>query len=148
VRLDALRESPSAFGSTYAREAAFTEAEWLVRLERWNGETGVGFLAMDSDAGCGIAGGLLDLQDDTCAQLVSMWTAPTHRRHGVGKLLVDAVVDWARSRKIKTLTLMVVSTNGPAIRFYEQLGFARTGRTDPYPNDPSIVEYEMLRTLS
>jgi len=147
VRLKALRESPSAFGSTYNREAAFPEEEWLARLERWDGEKGVGFLAMDGDVGCGIAGALLDLEDTTLAQLVSMWTAPTHRRHGVGKLLVDAVVDWARSRKIRTLTLMVVSTNGPAIRFYEQLGFAKTGRTEPYPNDLALVEYEMSRSI-
>ena len=148
VRLNALSESPSAFGSTYAREAAFLDSEWLTRLERWNGEKGVGFLAMDGDAGCGIAGALLEPEDDSRAQLVSMWTAPTHRRFGVGRLLVDAVVDWAKSREIKMLLLMVVSTNNPAIRFYEQLGFAKTGRTDPYPNDPSLVEYEMSRTLS
>lgn len=147
VRLNALSESPSAFGSTYAREVAFTESDWIARLERWNGEKGVGFLAMDGGVGCGIAGGLLDLEDTTHAQLVSMWTAPTHRRHGVGKLLVDAVVEWAKSRKIKTLTLMVVETNGPAIRFYEKLGFAKTGRTDPYPNDPSLVEYEMSQAI-
>jgi ribosomal protein S18 acetylase RimI-like enzyme len=147
VRLNALSESPSAFGSTYAREVAFTDAEWLARLERWNGEKGIGFLAMDGGKSCGIAGALLDLEDPTRAQLVSMWTAPTHRRHGVGQLLVDAVIDWAKSREIKTLTLMVVSTNGAAIRFYEKLGFAKTGRTDPYPNDPTIVEYEMSRTL-
>jgi len=103
---------------------------------------------MDGDAGCGIAGALLEPEDDSRAQLVSMWTAPTHRRFGVGRLLVDAVVDWAKSREIKMLLLMVVSTNNPAIRFYEQLGFAKTGRTDPYPNDPSLVEYEMSRTLS
>ncbi|HJZ64433.1 MAG TPA: GNAT family N-acetyltransferase [Candidatus Acidoferrum sp.] len=148
VRLDALNESPSAFGSTYAREAAFTHTEWLARLERWNGEQGIGFLAMDGGKGCGIAGALLDLEDPARAQLVSMWTAPAHRRRGAGQLLVGAVIDWAKSRKIKTLTLMVVSTNGPAIRFYEQLGFAKTGRTDPYPNDPTIVEYEMSRALS
>ena len=148
VRLNALRESPSAFGSTYAREAAFTEAEWLVRLERWNGEKGIGFVAMDGGVGCGIAGALLDLEDETRAQLVSMWTAPTHRRHGVGKLLVDAVVVWTKSREIRTLTLMVVCTNESAIHFYEQLGFAKTGRTDPYPNDPALVEYEMSQTLS
>jgi len=147
VRLNALSDSPSAFGSTYAREAAFSETEWLARLERWNGKKGIGFLAMDGDAGCGIAGALVDLENATLAQLVSMWTAPTHRRRGVGKLLVDAVVDWAKPLKIKTLLLMVVSTNGPAIRFYERLGFAKTGRTEPYPNDAAAVEYEMLRTL-
>jgi ribosomal protein S18 acetylase RimI-like enzyme len=148
VRLNALLDSPFAFGSTYAREAEFPESEWLARVERWSGEKGAGFLAIDGDCACGIAGSLLDPHDASRAQLVSMWTAPTHRRQGVGKILVDAVVDWAESRGIKTLLLMVVSTNGPAIHFYEQLGFAKTGRTEPYPNDPALVEYEMSLTLS
>ena len=30
---------------------------------------------------------------------------------------------------------------------YEQLGFACTGRIEPYPNDASLVELEMLRRL-
>jgi ribosomal protein S18 acetylase RimI-like enzyme len=32
VRLTALQESPYAFGSNYAREAAFTEEQWLGRI--------------------------------------------------------------------------------------------------------------------
>jgi ribosomal protein S18 acetylase RimI-like enzyme len=148
VRLQALQDSPMAFGSTYAREVGFPESEWLARLERWNGETGMGFLAVDGDAGCGIAGALLDLEDESRAQLVSMWTAPTHRHKGVGQLLVDAVLNWAEQRKVKAVPLMVVSTNDSAIRFYERLGFAMTGKTEPYPNDPAILEYEMARTIS
>jgi ribosomal protein S18 acetylase RimI-like enzyme len=42
---------------------------------------------------------------------------------------------------------MVTSVNDSAIRFYERLGFARTGRSEPYPNDPSITEYEMSRAI-
>ena len=80
VRLRALQEAPYAFGSTYAREVQFDRAEWARRVERWNGERGVGFLAMDGAIACGIAGSLLDENDPTRAQLVSMWTAPTHRR--------------------------------------------------------------------
>jgi GNAT superfamily N-acetyltransferase len=148
VRLNALQESPSAFGSTYAREAAFTDAEWLVRLERWNGEKGIGFLAMEGEEPCGIAGTLLDLEDTSRAQLVSMWTAPAFRRKGVGRLLVNAVFEWAKQREVKTLLLMVTSTNASATRFYEQLGFAMSGRTEPYPNDPEVLEYEMARTIS
>lgn len=147
VRLQALQESPSAFGSTYAREVAFPESEWLARVERWNGEKGVGFLAMNEKTACGIAGALLDPEDTSRAQLVSMWTAPSHRRTGVGRLLVNAILDWARQRNVKTLLLMVVSTNDAAIRFYERLGFAKTGRTEPYPNDPAIFEYEMARPV-
>lgn len=148
IRLEALRESPSAFGSTYAREAAFSDEEWLARLERWNGEKGIGFLAMDGEVACGIAGALLDPDDPARAQLVSMWTAPAYRRRSVGRLLVDAVVAWARSRSVQTLLLMVTSRNDSAIRFYETLGFVRTGRTEPYPNDPELVEYEMGRPVS
>jgi len=42
---------------------------------------------------------------------------------------------------------MVTSNNERAIRFYERLGFAKTGRTEPYPNDLAIIEYEMLRPV-
>lgn len=147
VRLRALREAPYAFGSTYAREAAFDDAEWQARLERMRGEIGIGFLAMDGGAACGIVGAFLDAKDPSQALLVSMWTAPEHRQQGTGRLLVDAVVRWAQERGARTLLLMVTSNNDPAMRFYERLGFARTGRTEPYPNDPDVIEYEMARHL-
>jgi hypothetical protein len=31
--------------------------------------------------------------------------------------------------------------------FYRRLGFEGTGRTEPYPNDPAVVEYEMVRGI-
>jgi len=145
VRLRALQDSPEAFGSTYAREAAFSDSEWLQRAKRWNGETGIGFLAMDDSAPCGIAGVFLNEDDRSRALLVSMWTAPTHRRRAIGRRLVDQVLEWARRRNATTLLLMVTSSNDSAIRFYETLGFTRTGKTQPYPNDPALIEYEMSR---
>ena len=42
---------------------------------------------------------------------------------------------------------MVTSCNEGAIRFYEGLGFAKTGRVQPYPNDPRLVEHEMGKEL-
>jgi GNAT superfamily N-acetyltransferase len=147
VRLRALEESPSAFGSTHAREVQFDEEEWTKRALRWNGERGIGYLAVDNGDGCGIAGALLDPADESRADLVSMWTAPTHRRLGVGKLLVEAVMSWARQRGIRTLQLMVVANNEAAIRFYLGLGFAMTGHTEPYPNDAALIEYEMEKFL-
>jgi ribosomal protein S18 acetylase RimI-like enzyme len=147
VRLRALQDAPSAFGSTYARESQLADAEWIERAIRWNGEKGIGFLAMDDGVACGIAGSFLDEDDATRAQLISMWTAPTHRRQGVGRLLVDEVAAWARLRGARALQLMVTSVNEPATHFYERLGFRRTGRTGPYPNDPHVIEYEMARAI-
>lgn len=147
VRLSALRDAPHAFGSTYAKESQFTESDWIARVERWNGDRGVGFLARDGDTACGIAGSFLDEKDPACAHLVSMWTAPTHRQLGIGRLLVNNIFNWARGRGARILQLMVTSNNEPAIRFYERLGFARTGRTEPYPNDPTVIEYEMAQPI-
>ena len=145
VRLRALQDTPSAFGSTFARESQFDEAEWSKRAGNMNGVRSIGFIAMDAGVACGIAGCFLDQTDDTQAHLISMWTAPTHRQQGVGRLLVNEILDWARNRKVRVLRLMVTSNNNPAIKFYERLGFSMTGRTEPYPNDPALIEYEMSR---
>ena len=147
VRLRALQDAPYAFSATYAKESQFDDAEWLRRAERMNGERGIGFLAMDGETACGIVGAFLDANKATQAQLVSMWTAPAYRQRGVGRLLVNEVLAWARRRGARTLLLMVTSNNESAIRFYEKLGFARTGRTEPYPNDPAILEQEMSRLV-
>ena len=147
VRLRALQDAPHAFGSTYAKESQFAELEWIKRVERWNGESGVGFLTLDQGTAWGIAGSFLDQNDATRARLLSMWTAPTHRQQGIGRLLVNDVLNWARGRNARTLLLMVTSNNEPAIRFYQRLGFTRTGRTEPYPNDPAVLEHEMSRPI-
>jgi ribosomal protein S18 acetylase RimI-like enzyme len=147
IRLRALCDAPSAFGSTYAKEAQLSDAEWLHRTERWNGHSGIGFLAMDGSVGCGIAGSFLDDRDAAQAHLISMWTAPTYRRQGVGRLLVETIGDWARERGAQALLLMVTSSNHSAMKFYSRLGFSQTGRTEPYPNDSALVEYEMVKSL-
>jgi ribosomal protein S18 acetylase RimI-like enzyme len=147
IRLRALQDTPSAFGSTYARESQMSDQEWKSRVERWSGESGIGFLAFDDGAACGIAGAFLDRNDLSRAQLISMWTAPSHRRLGVGRMLVNKVAEWAQARGATILQLMVTSKNDAAMRFYERLGFSRTGRSEPYPHDPALVEYEMAKAL-
>ena len=136
VRLRALQDAPYAFGSTYAREVQFSDAEWAKRAERWNGQSGIGLVAMDGDVACGIAGSFLDEKDATRAQLLAMWTAPTYRQRGVGRLLVNDVLNWARGRNARILQLMVTSNNEGAIRFYERLGF-RASRNAP----PGMVKW-------
>ena len=147
VRLRALRDTPNAFGSTYARESQLTDPDWIERAVHWSSERSAGFLAMDGDTACGIAGSFLDQDDATRAHLISMWTAPTHRHRGIGRRLVNEVLEWARLRRARTLQLMVTYNNEPAILFYQHLEFTRTGRTEPYPNDPALIEYEMSRPI-
>jgi hypothetical protein len=63
ARLRALLDSPWAFGSTYAKESMMSDVEWVQRVMRWDGTLGVGFLALEQQVVCGIAGGLLDEND-------------------------------------------------------------------------------------
>ena len=147
VRLRALRDTPTAFGSTYAQESELSDRDWQQRVAQRNGDRSTACLAWDGDEPCGIVAGYLEPDEPTMAHLVSMWVAPTHRRAGVGRLLVNAVIDWANSRGAASLRLMVTSNNDAAQLFYERLGFARTGRTEPYPNDPALFEFEMMRSI-
>jgi ribosomal protein S18 acetylase RimI-like enzyme len=61
-----------------------------------------------------------------------------------GGLLVNEIAGWLRQRGIDVMRLMVTSSNEPAIQFYQRLGFSLTGRTEPYPNDPALIEYELI----
>jgi ribosomal protein S18 acetylase RimI-like enzyme len=148
VRLRALQDAPTAFSATYAEESNLVDADWVKRAAQWSSEKSVGYLAMDARISCGIASGLLDLVDATRAHLLSMWVAPAHRRRGVGRTLVEAIVTWARTQNVRTLLLLVTSNNQGAIKFYQQLGFKLTGRTEPYRNDPSLLNYVMSRSIS
>ena len=76
-----------------------------------------------------------------------MWVAPSHHRHGVGRLLVDGIIDWARGQRAEKLRLSVTSNNDVASRFYGRIGFTKTGNTEPYPNDPALMEFEMIRPI-
>jgi ribosomal protein S18 acetylase RimI-like enzyme len=147
VRLRALQDSPSAFSSTYAKESQLTDGDWIARAGQWSGERAVGFLAMDADIACGIVAGLRDQGDPTRTDLVAMWVAPTYRRRGVGRLLVEAVLAWARTRGARTVQLRVTCNNEPAIQLYQSFGFALTGETQPHAHDTNLYDYEMSRPV-
>jgi ribosomal protein S18 acetylase RimI-like enzyme len=147
IRLRALQDTPSAFGSTYARESQFSDTDWQQRASNLCTPRSIGYLAREQDVYCGIAVSFLNEHNPQHAELMSMWVAPERRRTNTGRLLVDAIESWARRSGAHTLQLMVVGKNLAAISFYERLGFTKTGRTEPYPNDPALIEYEMSKSL-
>jgi len=147
VRLRALLDTPSAFGSTYVRESQFSDADWQQRAANLYTPRSIGYLAHYLDEYCGLAAAYLNVDNPQHAELVGMWVAPEHRRTGTGRLLIDAIESWARTAGARTVQLMVTSNNLTAITFYQRLGFSATGRTGPYPNDPAVIEYEMSKPL-
>ena len=49
-----------------------------------------------------------------------------HRGRGVGRALLAALADWASSRGVRRLQLLADGTNGPALAFYDRLGWLAT----------------------
>ena len=154
VRLRALADSPLAFSATWDAESRLSDEEWIRRCERWNGEHAIGYLAfdtLDEKSACGLVGCYSESRSEDHSaphgQVVSMWVDPVYRRAGVGTLLIDGLKDWAKSRGLRELRLMVTSVNQGAAGFYQRMGFRMTGKTEPYPNDPAIVEHEMVLDL-
>ena len=58
--------------------------------------------------------------------LWGMYVRPDARKAGVGRQLVEAVIDHARDR-VEVMQLSVVSGNEPARRLYASLGFVEYG---------------------
>jgi ribosomal protein S18 acetylase RimI-like enzyme len=133
VRLRALKDAPLAFGSTWARESQLTDEEWQTRAARLSNGRDIGFLARRDGSYCGLALCFTDKENSANGQIISMWVAPEARRQHVGRQLIETIATWAAEQGIATLQLMVTSVNDSGMKFYERLGFAKTGRTEPYP---------------
>jgi RimJ/RimL family protein N-acetyltransferase len=80
---------------------------------------------------------------------LGLMVARSHRRRGVGSALLEAAVEWARSRGVHKLELHVFPHNEAAIRLYERFGFEREGyrkrhyrRPDGYV-DAILMAYEV-----
>jgi ribosomal protein S18 acetylase RimI-like enzyme len=147
VRLTALKDTPSAFSSTYARESQRSNEDWIKLALAWTTGQSVFYIAMDEGAPCGMIAGKFDEIALRRAWVLSMWVAPAHRRSGLGARLMDEVERWAQGLAIRELYLHVTSNNSAAQNFYEKCGFTRTGITQPYENDPALFEYEMVKAL-
>jgi ribosomal protein S18 acetylase RimI-like enzyme len=141
LRLQALRESPVAFGSTYEREVARTTADW----QRWL-SPGATFVLEDAAGPRGIVAGVHDETDTAVVHLMAMWVSPALRGSGAADALVAAVFSWAESQGAASVRLKVIQGNDRARGFYERIGFRVTGQEEIRQRDGRI-EIQMERSV-
>jgi RimJ/RimL family protein N-acetyltransferase len=72
---------------------------------------------------------------------LGLMVAAGHRRRGIGTMLLDAAVDWARVSGVSKLELHVFPWNEPALHLYESFGFEREGlRKRHYEREGEYVD--------
>jgi len=128
LRLQGLKDSPSAFGSTYEEEAArgvdFVKERFRTAHKRDNNPI---FGAFERDKLGGVVG-LFQYEQAKKrhrSMLWGMYVAPTARRSGAGRLLCQAAVDHVREslKDVEFIDLVVESSNHPAKSLYSSMGF-------------------------
>ena len=123
IRLEGLRYNPEAFGSTFEAENAETLTFFSERLG-----SSASFGAFRDSELAGIAALLIreGRKEDHKALLVGMYVRPSARNAGVGRRLVETIIEFARQR-VELIQLAGVSDNEQAWRLYKRLGFVEYG---------------------
>jgi GNAT superfamily N-acetyltransferase len=140
LRLEALAESPGAFGSTFEIEAArdpVSRMPWMT--------DGVAVVADDGEGWHGLATGTVT---EGVVNVFAMWVRPERRREGIAQALLDAVLAWGIEQHARSARLGVVDDNSGAAALYRSNGFAPTGAREPLRSDPTHDVVYLMRPLT
>jgi GNAT superfamily N-acetyltransferase len=148
LRLGALADSPDAFGGTLDQEKERSDSEWSNRLA--SGVASRLDLPLVAEVGrepIGLAWGRIEISSLDVAHLYQMWVAPSYRRLGVGRMLLEAVIAWAKPANACYLALSVTCGDSPAMRLYVRAGFQPLGDPEPLRPGSELLAQPMRLTL-
>jgi GNAT superfamily N-acetyltransferase len=148
LRLQALADSPDAFGRTLEEALRQPDEHWSSRLAAGAGsDLDLPLLAEVDGVPAGLAWGRIEATSLEAASLYQMWVAPAYRGLGAGRMLLQAAIDWARDRKAGYLELGVTLADSPAMRLYKRAGFEPVGEPQPLRPGSELLGQTMRLTL-
>jgi ribosomal-protein-alanine N-acetyltransferase len=95
-------------------------------------QTVFGFVAREIGNKAGLAGFVLARVVIDEGEILTVAVARAHRREGLGRELMDAVMRQLHSDRASHLLLEVDETNVPALTLYRRLGFREVGKRKNY----------------
>jgi len=129
LRLAALRDAPTAFGSSYEEERLVTPATWRSRIAGGLQQATFGGYVDGGLAGLCTVVREQKLKQRHKAYLYSVYVAPEQRGRGLARQLIEAAIAYARSLEgVRQLLLTVTDGNLQAQKLYAGLGFMTYGR--------------------
>ncbi len=143
LRLEALRDAPSAFWATWEDESTFDAQEWtrFASTIAW-------FIASRGGRSVGLVGAVQRGHCPDEPEIVGMWVQPAERGKGVAGLLLSSVFAWAEAQDATALTLWVTAGNHRAAELYRRHGFVPTGEEAPMPGGRTGSEVRLRRILA
>jgi GNAT superfamily N-acetyltransferase len=122
IRLEALADTPDAYGSTYEGTVEFSARRWKVMAS----ESRYWLAERDGDVLGMVSGGFNDQHPGTY-WLYGMYVSPAARGSDAAPRLVEAVSAWAKDDGAGELYLHVTTSVERARAFYQKMGFVETG---------------------
>jgi ribosomal-protein-alanine N-acetyltransferase len=107
----------------------------------------VGAFAADGEDGFVMGYGLCSAAADQ-GEILNLAVDPVARRRGIGRLLLEAMLGWLKSRGVRRVYLEVRPSNAAAVELYRRAGFRSAGKRRGYyrapPEDALTMALEMV----
>ena len=114
-------------------EAAIPQGEyrgWLVEVPGGQAIAGIGLIVRQHPPSSRNLSG-------RSSYLLSLYVEPEHRRHGIARHLVRAMIDWSRAQGI---TEVALHASEQGRRLYESLGFRQTNEMRLFLDQTAIAD--------
>ncbi len=123
LRLEALKNEPIAFGSSYEDEKDYTEDTWKAMLKNV-------IFALIDDKPVGMIVLVISLKPKVkhIANIFGIYVKKRYRQKGLGKLLLDAAISISKEKKLEKIKLGVNPEQEAAVSLYKKYGFVEVGR--------------------
>ena len=134
--------TPADIDGVLAVEQASFAAPWSRRAfeaEMYDNDLARYLVLEDGGRIVGYAGAWLILDE---AHVTNIAVHPTYRGRGLGKLLLNSLIQHMKAQGAASMTLEVKESNCVAQRLYTQLGFVVRGRREKYyteTNEDAII---------
>jgi [ribosomal protein S18]-alanine N-acetyltransferase len=107
-----------------------------------------GFLAFVSERAGRVSGFVVVRQAGDEGEILNVAVRRENRRKGEGQTLLSAVLEQLHRRGVRRVYLEVRESNETGIAFYQEQGFARTGRRPGYYREPEEAAVLMEKKLT
>jgi len=139
LRLEALRDSPQAFGADYQINVERTASWWEENI-RAGLENDEQFISI-AEINCNLVGltGIYRRNQPKSFHSGLIWgvfVTPEWRGFHIAETLVENCLDWGREHGVLIARLAVNTTNGAAIRCYLRCGF------EIYGVEPMVIHWD------